>query len=268
MRSLLSISVHVYGAAAVLYLAYLIRQSKLLPAVGRVLVGSGLVLHGASLGASLFAQGGVPVGIAQGFSTVALLLLGIFFFLDVRYRVPVIGAFLMPIALAVLVPGLIMTGTGEVLPPGMKGPLLPLHITIALLGIAAFGVASGVAVMYLLMERQMKGKKFGVLFARLPPLQFLDELNRRLVVWGFIALSVTLVTGAFFVSDAAAFVWRWRPTEVATLVAWLGFGALLHARFFAGWQGKRVALLTMAGFFVLLVSLVTAFPAAGLGGVQ
>ena len=61
--------------------------------------------------------------------------------------------------------------------------------------------------MYLLMERQVKGKRFGLLFSRLPSLEFLDTLNRRLVVVGFIALSVTLVTGAFFSSAAPGFVW-------------------------------------------------------------
>lgn len=264
---MLSIACHVYGVAAVLYLAYLIRQWKPLPIAGRVLVGSGLLLHGVSLASSLSQQGWAPAGLAQGFSIVSWLLLAIFFALDLRYRMPVIGAFLLPIALAVLVPGLLLSGGAEPLPVGVRRPLLPVHVTIALLGIAAFGVASGVAVMYLLMERQMKGKKFGMLFSRLPSLQFLDELNRRLVVWGFIALSVTLVTGAFFVSDAAgAFFWRWEPKEVATLVAWMMFAALLNARFFAGWQGKRVALLTMAGFCVLLVSFFTSFEPGRGGG--
>ncbi|MFZ5469059.1 MAG: cytochrome C assembly family protein [Myxococcota bacterium] len=266
-RALLSIAVHEYGTAAIVYLAYLVRQWRGLPVVGRFFVGSGLILHGASLGMTLAAQGMVPLGLAQGFSLVALLLLAIFFVLDLRYRTPVIGAFLMPVALAVLVPGLLLDAALAPLPAQVR-PLLPLHVTIALLGVAAFGAAAGVAVMYLLMERQMKGKKFGVLFSRLPSLQLLDELNRRLVVWGFIALSVTMVTGAFFVSDAASIAWRWEPKTIATLVAWLGSGALLHARFFAGWQGKRAAVLTMAGFCVLLVSFFTAFQGGGPPGVH
>lgn len=264
-HGLLSIAVHLYGAAALVYLGYLVRQSPLLPWVGRALVGSGLALHVFSLGISLAGQGGLPSGLAQGFSTTALLLLAIFFALDLRTRLPVMGAFLLPIALAVLVPGLLISRPGAPLPPALRAPLLPLHVSIALLGIAAFGAASGVAVMYLLLERQLKAKKFGVLFARLPPLGLLDELNRRLLIWGFIALSVTMVTGTLFVSDAR-FAWRWSPKELATLVAWLGSGALLHARFFAGWQGKRPAVFTMAGFVVLLFSFFTAFAPGWMGG--
>jgi ABC-type uncharacterized transport system permease subunit len=263
-HSLVSLACHAYGLAAVVYLAYLVRQWEPFALTGRVLVGGGLALHGVALFELLGMQGGRPVGLAQGFSTLAFLLLGIFFVLDVRYRKPVIGAFLPPVALTVLVPGLLMNGGQSPLPPGVRQPLLPLHIGIAMLGLAAFGVAAGVAVMYLLMEREVKGKRFGLLFSRLPSLEFLDTLNRRLVVWGFIALSVTLVTGAFFVTTAPGLGWKWDAKEIATVVAWGVFAALVNARVFAGWRGRKVAMLTMAGFGLVLVSFLSSYgPMAG-----
>jgi len=259
-HALLSLACHAYGLAAVFYLVYLVRQWRLLTVAARALVASGLVLHGVALGMDLTQQGGVPQGLGQGLSAVALLLLAIFVGLDLRYRTPVLGAFLTPLALTVLVPGVLISGGASPLSAAVLRPLLPVHITIALLGIAAFAVASGIAVMYLLMERQMKGKKFGLLFARLPSLDFMDDLNRRLVVAGFILLSITLVTGSFLSNHADGVFWQWRPTEVATLIAWLVFGAVLGARMLSGWQGRRVAWVTMAGFGLLLVSLVTSYP--------
>jgi ABC-type uncharacterized transport system permease subunit len=254
-HALLSIAFHEYALAGLAYLAYLVRQWKLLPVIGRALVGSGLVLHAIALAAL-----GVPQGMAQGLSALAFLLLFILLALDLRYRMPVIGAFLTPIAVAVLVPALLAHGGGAALPNSVRRPLLPLHISIALLGMAAFAVATGVAVMYLLLDRQMKGKRFGMLFSRLPSLGLLDELNRRLVVWGFIALSVTLITGAYFASGVQGVYWVWQSKEIATLVAWALFAGLLTARIFAGWQGRRVAMLTMAGFCLLLVSFLSHYP--------
>jgi ABC-type uncharacterized transport system permease subunit len=208
------------------------------------------------------------VGLAQGFSTLAFLLLAIFLVLDVFYRKPVIGAFLTPVALAVLVPGLLMEGGQSPLPPGVRLPLLPLHIAIAMLGLAAFAVAAGVAVMYLLMEREVKAKHFGLLFSRLPSLEFLDTLNRRLVVWGFVALSVTLATGAFFVTTAPGLGWTWDAKQVTTVVAWGVFAALVNARVFAGWRGRKVAMLTMAGFGLVLVSFLSSYNAVLAGGMR
>ena len=265
-RTLLSIACHEYATAAILYLAFLVRQWRFFAVAGRILIGTGLLIHAVALGSALAGQGGMPVGLAQGLSAVAFLLLAIFFVLDLRYRIPVMGAFIGPAAVAVLIPALLISTDGEPMPSGFRRPLLPVHITIALIGIAAFAVATGVALMYLLMERQMKGKHFGVLFSRLPSLTFLDQLNKQLVLWGFVALSVTLVTGAFFSSYTGGLFWQWEPKEIATLVAWIIFAVLLNARFFAGWQGRRVAVLTMAGFCVLLVSFLSSYdPSRHLG---
>lgn len=264
-HALVSLACHAYVVAALVYLAYLVRQMGALATAGRLLVGTGLALHGVALFGLFGAQGGGPVGMAQGFSTFAFLLLAIFLVVDVRYRKPVIGAFITPLAVAVLMPGLLLDG-GQVLHPEVRQPLLPVHITIALLGVAASAVAAGVAVMYLLMERQVKGKRFGLLFSRLPSLEFLDTLNRQLVVVGFIALSVTLVTGAFFSSAAPGFFWTWQSKQIATLVAWAVFAALVSARSFGGWRGRRVALLTMTGFGLLLVCFLSSYDFSHVGG--
>jgi ABC-type uncharacterized transport system permease subunit len=177
--------------------------------------------------------------------------------LEAKYRKPVLGAFLTPIALAMLTAGLLVNAE-EVLPASIRQPLFPIHVTIALLGLGAFGVAAGVAAMYLVMERQVKGKRFGVLFSRLPSLQFLDDLNRRLVIWGFIALSFTLITGIVFSKATLGVLWEWESKQIATVIGWVVFSALLNARSF-GWAGRRVAVLTMTGFGILLISFLSSY---------
>jgi len=261
-----TIALHEYMTAALLLLAHLVRPFKLGPPLARLFAGSGALLHGAALGTLLWAQGGEPVGLAQACSAVSLALVVISLFVELWYRQPVLGAFLLPLGTAVLVPA--QMGDSGVLVPSLKGPILPLHVTVALLALAAVAAAAGVALVYLLMERQVKLKHFGILFSRLPPLQVLDELNRRLVVWGFVAISLTVISGAFFVRGTGPGL-SWSAKEVTTLAAWVMFGALLLARFLAGWRGRRVALLTMAGFGVLLISFFSAFdPVTRVAGVQ
>jgi ABC-type uncharacterized transport system permease subunit len=263
-RTLLSIACHAYGLAAVVYLVHLVRQAGWLAVSGRVLVGGALGVHGVALVMQFTDQGGVPVGMSQGLSLLTFLLLTVMLFVDLVWRRSVIGAFVLPVAVAVMVPAFIVPAAEAPLPEALRGPLLPVHISIAILGVATFAVAAGVGVMYVLMERQMKGKHFGLLFSRLPPLQVMDEINRWLVVVGFIALSVTLATGALFQTGAS--VWSWDPKRVATLVGWHIFAALLGARLFAGWRGKRVAWVTLAGFGVLVVSFLSAYDLGSAAG--
>jgi ABC-type uncharacterized transport system permease subunit len=263
-ETLVSLACHAYGFAALVYLTYLARQWTALAVIGRGLVGVGLALHGVALFSMLGAQGGMPVGAAQGFSTLAFLLLVMGLVLDLRYRKPVINAFISPLAVTALVPGLLLQASQPPLTPALRQPLLPLHITIALVGMAALAVAAGVGVMYLLMERQVKGKQFGLLFSRLPSLEFLDRLNNRLVVAGFIALSITLATGAFFIAGSSqGLTWMMDAKVLATLVAWGLFAGLAGARILVGWRGRRVALLTMAGFALVLVSFLSSYDFTG-----
>ena len=261
-RTLFALAFHAYTLAALGYLGYLARPWRALLLGARTFTGIGLVLHGAGLFGVLSSQGGMPLGMGQGLSIVVFVLFALGLTLDLTRGIPVLGAFLMPAALAGWVPGLWLGGGSEPLSPAVRQPLLPVHITVALVGMAACAAAALVGAVYLLMERQVKGKRFGLLFSRLPSLSVLDDLNRKLVVTGFIALSMTLVTGAFFVTGRP--FWAWQAKEVGTVVAWGLFGGLVFARMIAGWRGRRVVLLSMAGFCVVVMSFLSSY-GAGLG---
>jgi ABC-type uncharacterized transport system permease subunit len=252
---------HAYGLGAIAYLALLAGRRGGMVWTARVLTLVGWVLQGIGLGLLLAGQGWRPHGFAEGLSVLCFLLVALFLAIELRTHAPVLGAFLAPAAVAVWLPAL-WVPAGEPPNTGPWTPLLVAHIGVALTGLAVFGVATGVAVAFLLLERQVKGKRFGVLFERLPSLELLDGLNRRLVTWGFVALSLTLVTGlgvAARSADARAF----QGVELTTAVAWLVFAGLLQARVLAGWRGRRVAWLTMAGFGLLILSFVGTYGAGG-----
>ena len=88
---------------------------------------------------------------AQGCSALAFLLLALSVWLDFKYRIPVLGAFLLPLALAVLVPGLLL-GADSASHGTLGSRFLPFHITVALLGVTAFAGAARVGGVYLLMD--------------------------------------------------------------------------------------------------------------------
>ena len=258
VRTCFTLAFHAYAFGALAYLALLAQAWKGRGWVARGLTFVGWILHGVGLVLLLSAQHWAPSGFGQAVSLLAFLLVAVFLAVDLRTRAAVLGAFLSPAAVAVLVPSLWMGTPGPELAAGLRQPLLPVHIAVALAGLAVFAVATGVAGVYLAAERTLKGKRFGAFYRRIPSLELLDDLNRRLVAWGFIALSLTLLTGAW-VQARLRPEERWSPAELAVVVAWAAFGILLEARFVAGWRGRRVAVLTMLGFAVLVVSFVTRY---------
>lgn len=254
---------HAYGLGAIAYLALLAGRHEALVWTARLLTAAGWVLQGVGLGVLLAGQAWRPHGFAEGLSCLAFLSVAVFLAIELRTRAPVLGAFLAPAAVAVWLPALWILPEGEVAKADVWTPMLVAHIGVALTGLAVFAVAAGVAVAFLLLEGQVKGKRLGVLFERLPSLELLDRLNLRLVTWGFVALSLTLLTGMYVAlrsTDAHAF----QAVEITTAVAWLVFAGLLQARVLAGWRGRRVAWLTMAGFGLLVLSFVGTYgPGAG-----
>ena len=121
---------------------------------------------------------------------------GAYLLLGRYYHLPTLGAFITPVVLIVLVPALFGDPKHpEMMPERLRYPALTTHILAAGLGVALFGIAFAAAAMYLLQEREVKGKRFGALFGRLPSLDALDRMVQRLVRAGFVVFTVALIAG-------------------------------------------------------------------------
>jgi ABC-type transport system involved in cytochrome c biogenesis permease subunit len=142
--------------------------------------------------------------------------------------------------------------------------LLPVHIAVNVLGLAAFAIAFVVAVAYLIQEYQIKQKRLGGPFRRLPPLDLLDSVGVASVTIGFPLLTIGIVSGVVFARRLAEQTWSPSAQQTLAFVAWIVFAAVLVLRVAAGWRGRRAAIGTILGFAssvtVLVVYLVRTAP--------
>lgn len=90
------------------------------------------------------------------------------------------------------------------------------------------------------------------LLDRFPEPRILDELGYQLILLGFLFLSIGIITGAVWANSAWGRYWGWDPKEVWSLITWLVYAILLHARMTRGWHGKRIAYLSMIGFAAVI----------------
>ena len=68
----------------------------------------------------------------------------------------------------------------------------------------------------------------------------------------FILLTLGIFTGSVWAHYAWGSYWSWDPKETWSLITWLIYAALLHARLLKGWQGRRIAWLAVLGFMAVL----------------
>jgi|Deesub1362A_J573_1020465.scaffolds.fasta_scaffold00882_20 cytochrome c-type biogenesis protein CcsB len=77
----------------------------------------------------------------------------------------------------------------------------------------------------------------------------LEEIEYKSIAIGFPLFSIGgLIMGAIWANSAWGSYWSWDPKEVWSLITWLLYAGYLHARFVAGWRGKKVAVLALIGF--------------------
>ncbi len=259
----LRIAAALYACAAAAYIVYFARPRHARAAsVGGGLLLVAFLVHAVAIGLGCREYGGTEFfSLRGGLAFVAFLAAGAYLVLQRYYRLPTIGAFVTPLVLVVLLPALFgEPGRPGLVPETVRRPSLTLHIVTALLGVAFFAIAAGVALMYLLQEREVKGKHFGALFSRLPSLDALDRMNQRLVRAGFVVFTVALITGALVASRVWKSAWEWDPQQVRSLLVWMLYGGLVQLRH-TGWHGRRYAVLTLVGFVLVIGSMV------GLGAV-
>jgi ABC-type transport system involved in cytochrome c biogenesis permease subunit len=170
-----------------------------------------------------------------------------------RYgRLAVLGAFTTPIVLLMFLAAGLGHSVPDV-PDEVRSYLLPAHVLVNVLGVAAFTMAFAVATAYLIQERLLRRRQLGGLFTRLPPLDVLDSLGLKLLLIGFPLFTLGSVSGAFW---AAKLPISLSPAQVIGLVAWAVFATVLLLRVAAGWQGRRAAIGTLLGFACALAVLI------------
>jgi cytochrome c-type biogenesis protein CcsB len=138
--------------------------------------------------------------------------------------------------------------------PALKSNWLIAHVITCFVGYAAFAVACGISVIYLLKQEapQQRNPQPKGWFSFFPDLRQLDELNYQMIMFGFLWLSIGIITGAVWANSAWGTYWSWDPKETWSLITWIIYAALLHARSMHGWRGKRVAWLALVGFACVL----------------
>ena len=120
------------------------------------------------------------------------------------------------------------------------------------MGDGLFAIMFLVAIMYLIQEHQIKNKRLGSFYSRLPSLATLDGLNYTALIYGFTMLTVGMITGSMYAQYAFGTYWQWDPKEVWSLITWLGYAVLLHQRLTVGWRGRRAAIMAIFCFSVLI----------------
>ena len=129
------------------------------------------------------------------------------------------------------------------------------HTTLIFGGFAAFAASVASAGMYLSQSRQLKSKRLGKYFSRLPSLDRLDRIHFRFLSAGVILLSLGILSGLFWARDMRRFGELLKdPRAILSFLTCLMYWAVLTVRASALRRGQKIATSTILIFLLLVAS--------------
>lgn len=174
------------------------------------------------------------------------------------HKTSALRAFIFPIVLGLSAIAAFARGTSES-PDGINEPLqgilFPVHAGLMMLAFAAFFLAFGAGLMYIIQERELKLKRFGAIFYRLPSLDTCDDISFKAMTTGFMLLTLGITAGLAWSRAKDGVYWHGEPDEVFSVSTWVIYLLILQSRLSAGWGGRRAAFASIIGFVLVIVSL-------------
>ncbi len=249
-------SVAVYLLSFAAYLVFFLTQKANVRRIARAIFIGAFLVHTVSIIARAVETGHTPI--TSHFETVSFFAWAIgccYLSFRWRYTVKNLGVFVSGFVLLLIVIASCASRAAMPLTAALQSWWLPVHASITLFADAFLALACIGGIMYLLQERELKKKRFGLFYTRLPSLEMLDNLNHHCLSIGFPLFTLGLVTGSLWAKQAWGAYWQWDPKETWSLITWFLYAAAVHQRFTVGWRGRRVALLSILGFASVLFTL-------------
>jgi cytochrome c-type biogenesis protein CcsB len=247
--------------SAALYVLYAVTKKEGIGRTGFFVLGLALLDHAASLVTRTIMARAIP-GYGwylpwnnwfESFSFFGGVITAVFFIIQSRKRLNILGAFVVPLAWVMLLASFFHDRSIPSPVPALQSYFMSIHVPVMFLSYSAFANAFALGLAYLIQQHQIKSKKPSELCYALPSLEEIDHLIYTVIVFAFPVMTLGVMLGARWAHKAwEGHTWGWDPKVIGTLITWIIYLVYLHMRLIVGWRGRKAVYLSMAGFGAVL----------------
>lgn len=250
-----------YGIAFFDYLLVFVTEDKTVRRLARPLLVTAVALNVVFLlGYTIFFEHVPLVSVFQVFGAIGFSLAVTYLWVESRSGTPYTGPFILFLVMVFQIVNAEANALEPAFPALLRSRIFSFHVSSAVLGYSAFAAAAVYGLLYLMLYRQMRGKHFGLVFRRLPPLDVLDRMNFYASIVGVVFLGLAIVLGAVWGireaqrPDSPYALDRPDAKVVVAVVTFLIYGLNVVARKAITWRGPQLALTSLIGFIFVLFS--------------
>ena len=252
-----------YVAAGIAYALYFAQRQATVGRAATTLLLFAALAHTFVIGMQTMEVRHVPfANPSRAVSTFVWLLTLSYLYLELTTDERAMGVFVLPIVIGLQIIPVLNPGV-ENADPVLDSPWFWVHVASLLFAYASFALAGVLGLTYMLQFKEIKKKHLGYFYTRLPSLQILDVMNSRAVTVGWLFLTIGVVVGIFWASQARATapdnpnlqaMVLDDPKILVALLTWVVYSFAVLARQTLGWTGRRAAWLSTLGFAMVLLN--------------
>ena len=168
-------------------------------------------------------------------------------------RLRFLGAFVSPVLLGLGVFALMPALDVHAARPTFSGGWSSLHKALILLACGAFGLSAVAGIMFVTQDRDLKFNKLRAALSRMPTVQELELVIKRLLISGVLLLTAGLVVSGIYLKQTRDVVFTGDVLAWYFVAVWALYLGLLVAHWRFARRGRRFALGAIGSFaFVIL----------------
>ncbi len=220
----------------------------------RSAIALALTIHAAGLYDALFTEAGMRFSFSFALSLMMWLAVLIYWLESFMARMEGMQPMVLPLAAGCTLLPVIFPNVHLVAHASATG--FKLHFLAAMLAYSLLTLSALHAIFMGFTERSLHNRSLKRSLASLPPLLTMESLLFKMLLIGFVLLTLTVGSGVFF---SEALFGKPLSVDHKTLFAfasWGIFATLLIGRHAWGWRGKRALRWTLAGFALLILAYV------------
>lgn len=253
-KNIFFLSAYLYLISSILLISSVTFHKRKIRIFGLIFLFIGLLLHLVGIVLRWKISGHIPLSNMYEsfiFTTVGLILFGIlieiknktqlisivcsiigFIFMIIAHKLPIFNSKISPIM------------------PALQSSWLTYHVVTIMLSYSAFALSFIISLVYIFKD--ILGKNRLISNPKISSLENIEELNHKVILFGFPLLTLGIITGAFWANIAWGRPWAFDPKETWSAITWIIYAIYIHTRFLRSWKGRKSILLSIIGFAAVL----------------
>ena len=252
----LRVAVVLYGIAALAVLPAALYDRPRWRHIAVPAALAGVFFHFVSIVETLAAaHRALPVDTHETLSWLGLLLVIAFLLLAAKAHTVSFGIFLLPVAILLAIVPAFHPGHETLASPQLGLQLrtgwLLLHIALLLAAYAALFLSLIASLLYLIQERRLK-QKSAARTPRLPPLETLDQIALKALLFGLPCMTAGLLIGSVLALETIGPAFFADPKVLLSVAMWVVYILMIFIRRQSGLRGRRAVYLSSIVFLGVL----------------